>query len=419
MNDRLSWYGRHVHPAVRAAALAAARAYRRSLRTTCFVAVTGSSGKTTTKTLIDRVLAARARGVVSFESRNTAGEIVRTLLRTRPWHTYCVQEIGAFRPGGIRELGSVFRPRIAVVTVVAQEHRKAFPTLASVAREKSELVRALPPDGWAVLNGDDPFCDAMRTQAPGHTLTYGTSEAADLRASDIRSAWPEPLSFLVHHAGDTLRVQTRLHGRFWTTSVLAALGAGIAAGVPLVEASAAIGACDPIKGRMSPVRLPGDVTFIRDDWKNPEWSLSHLYDFLREARANRRVLILGSISDSRQKPKRLYRRILAEAEEAADAVLLTGQWAHLIEQETAAASSRARAFRSVRELNEYLKRYVMPGDLVVLRANVSLDHLERLFLDRIRPVGCWRVRCGVRSGCDTCSRLYRPFDPTRDADRVT
>jgi Alr-MurF fusion protein len=150
------------------------------------VAVTGSVGKTTTVRAIAELLAIAAPTFRSRQSFNSLLGLPIAIARLRDEHRFAVLEFGADRFGEIRQLAALFPPRVAVVTRVAEAHLDAFGTLDGVAREKGALVEALPADGWAILNGDDPRVLAMRERTRARVLTFGLGEECDLYASDVR-----------------------------------------------------------------------------------------------------------------------------------------------------------------------------------------------------------------------------------------
>src|SRR5205807_2947872 len=201
--------------------LAVARTQRRRLGRTTFIGVTGSAGKTSTKELVAAVLGAELRGTKSPGNDNRLSRVGRTILRTRPRDAFSVVEVAAWRPGSVAETADLLRPDIAVVTTIGSDHFSAFRSLEATAAEKQALVDALPTTGTAVLNVDDPRVAAMADGFQGRVITFGEAPGATLRAEDVSSAWPDPLSFTLHHDGRSLPVRTRLNGRYWTTSVLA------------------------------------------------------------------------------------------------------------------------------------------------------------------------------------------------------
>lgn len=398
-------YDRFIRLPVRRTAMACALARRRACRHTQFVAVTGSSGKTTAKNMMVAVLAAKGSVKSSRGSRNAMGEMVRTIMAVRGSHAFCVMEMGDGRVGSIRSLAEIFLPDISVITCVNREHYGTFRSMEAVALEKGALVKALRPSGWAVLNRDDPSCVAMANDTEARILFFGLDENADLRATRISAAWPDRLLFTATYRGESAEVRTRLAGKFWVTSALAAIGAGLAAGVKLSDAAAALESVTPFDGRMSIHEHEG-MTFIRDDWKNPEWSLPATFDFMREARAARRILVLGHISDTPRRPSQLYPRALAEARRVSDIVLLTGSWAAKLKPGLTDGVT-AVALETLRDVHDWLKANAQPGDLILLRGNSTIDHMERIVHDREKPIACWRQDCRIIWRCHECRHLYR------------
>ncbi|MCI0632987.1 MAG: hypothetical protein L0206_03590, partial [Actinobacteria bacterium] len=181
--------------AVKLVLLPVTRAWRRRLRGTTFIGITGSAGKTTAKRLLLEVLSAHAPTTANRGSSNRAKSLAEVLKRTRQRHRFCIQELGADGPGSLQELLWAFEPDVALVTTVGLEHMSAFKTREAVADEKASLVAALPSNGLTVLNADDPLVRAMAGVARCRVVLYGVSPDADVRAEDVHSAWPEPLSF--------------------------------------------------------------------------------------------------------------------------------------------------------------------------------------------------------------------------------
>jgi UDP-N-acetylmuramoyl-tripeptide--D-alanyl-D-alanine ligase len=396
-----------VRDALLALGLAAARRHRNRLSGPTFIGVTGSVGKTTTKELVAAVLGGEGAGTKTPGSRNQLNLVGRTILQTRQRHAFSVHEVPAWRPGSVREIAALIRPDIAAVTRIGSDHRRVFRTLEATAAEKRALVEALPPDGVAVLNADDPHVLAMANAFPGRVITFGAAADATLRADDVRSSWPDRLTFTLRAEGRAFPVRTQLNGRFWIASVLAAVGVGVALDVPLDRALAAVASVEPVTGRMSVVEQ-GGVTFVRDDTKAPRWSLDATFEFLAEARAARKVLVLGTISDYPGSMSATYSRTAARALEVADEVAFVGPNSrHALK----AGSDSLSAFATVREAAEHFRTTLRDGDLVLLKGSVRADHLSRIALNRVSEVRCWRTSCGRVSFCEDCRLLYGRFAP--------
>jgi UDP-N-acetylmuramyl pentapeptide synthase len=383
--------------------------YRRLLRNTRFVGVTGSGGKTTTKDLIFEVLRAKFRAHKSHDSNNQLFAVARTIFALRPSVEYCVQEIGADGVGSLDDPVKLLQPSIAVVTNVRTDHCTAFDNDDGIAAEKAKLVRGLASDGVAVLNADDERVLEMARFAPGRVLTYGTCAGADVRADEVVSDWPNGLRFVLHYRGASIAGQTGLHGTHLIHCVLAAVAVGLAAGMRLAECVAPIRDFRSHLGRMSIHNSRSGIVFIRDDWKSPLWSIRYPIEFMAGVAAKRKVLVLGTISDYRGQGYSPYRDTVGHALQFVDEVVMVGE--HATKATRIArrfATTAVRGFPTVRAAAEYLRDVVRPGDAVLIKGANWSQHLGRLALIFDENVQCWRIRCGKQIFCENCALMTVP-----------
>ena len=386
--------------------------HRRWLRRTIFIGVTGSAGKTTTKDLIASILESHAGKIQKGSgSLNFPINVSHVVLSTRASDAYCVTEIAVTNHSGIDLPVALFRPMVGVVTNIGGDHVSAYGNLDALAAEKSKLVKALPNSGIAVLNADDPRVLAMASQCVGRTMTYGMGNNAMLRGEAIDSEWPSRLSFTVKWDGQSARVRTQLCGSHWVPVVLAALATGVALGVPLEVAVAAVAAVKPFEGRMSPVELDDGVTFMRDDWKAPFWTIAPTFEFMRHASAERKIIVMGTISDYVGASSTRYVEIAREALAVADCVLFVGPRSSACLRAKKDANDQLFAFPSLRNASTFLQSYLQPGDLVLLKGSVRTDHLQRLILTRRDGVACWRSDCARMHDCSECPLLHKSSEP--------
>jgi UDP-N-acetylmuramyl pentapeptide synthase len=233
-------------------------------------------------------------------------------------------------------------------------------------------VRGVPKGGLAILNADDPSVAAMREVASCGTVLAGTDPNADLRAEEVCSIWPDPLSMVVSGRTDRFRVRTQLHGEQWVFPVLAAVELGRRFGVPTAEVCSAIADCPPAPGRMSALCTPAGVHWLCDDWKAPVWSFAEVLKQLRQARADRRVLVLGSFSDSPLKPRRLYARLARQGRAVAQQVCLVGRHAHHgLRARKDTTDGSIQAFQNAPAAADFLAGFLRRGDLVVVKATAT------------------------------------------------
>jgi UDP-N-acetylmuramoyl-tripeptide--D-alanyl-D-alanine ligase len=382
-----------------------------------FIGITGSAGKTTTVDLAAAALSAQGL-CQKTKTFNSELAIIRAILDTGRRHRYCVAELAASGPGTLDIPIRVFRPEIAVITVIGRDHISAYADIEGIAAEKGKVVSALPADGTAVLNIDDPLVRAIGERCGRKVIWFGEAEGSTLRLVEARSRWPEPLSLSVAYEGTVYEVPTHLHGRHMALSVIAALGTALAAGVPLDAAIRAIASVLPSEGRMEAVDGGGGVTFIRDDWKSPGWSFTIPLEFLREAQATRKVAVIGTVSDTTGDSSKNYKRFCRQVREVADLVVFVGPHAHrAVRARQKEDDASIHGFSSIRQAVAFLDQQLREGDLVLLKGSNRADHLCRILLNRKQPVRCWRERCEKVIFCNACHQLLTPsgdtgFDPS-------
>lgn len=356
--------------------------YRMRLRGVVFIGVTGSCGKTTTKEMMAAVLSSQYKGHKSKDNNNTLSAVIQSVLLTRKEYNFCVQE---FTVGGLGEEISLekqfemFKPQMGVVTTVGDDHISAHGSREAIAAEKGKLIAALPKNGTAILNADDPLVLGMQSRCKGRVLTYGLSPDAMLRAEEIRDDWPNRLSLTVRCEGESVRVQTQLCGAHLVPNILAAMAAGKAMGVSLQSAAAALESVSPVPGRMSPIDSPEGVTFICDDVKASVWAIPPALDFMRRAVAKRKIIILGTLSDYLKPMNPTYALVARQALGVADYVFFVGPWASRCLRAKRDPDDQAlQAFVTVDHINGFLHGFLEPGDLVLIKGSSRTDGLSRI-----------------------------------------
>ena len=383
--------------------------HRRRIDHVTFIGITGSAGKTTTKDLTATILANCNPCQKTFLSYNTLSSIVRTVLNTHKVHRYCVAEVAAYSPGTLDLSLRLLKPNIAVITLIGGDHFSDFKSMEAIALEKGKVVRALPLHGTAVLNIDDPLVRSIGEGCNRRIIWFGEGAGATLRLREARSRWPDPLTLFFEYQNKTCEVRTQLHGTHMAIPVLASLGVALAADLPLEKAIVAIAQVQPTEGRMQVVNGDDGVVFIRDDSKAPHWSLNAPLEFLREAKADRKVAVVGTISDASRDNTRKYKKVCRQIREFADLVVFVGPHAHrALRARQSESDSAIQGFSSIRYAATYLQTELRKGDLVLLKGSNKADHLVRLIIKRSRPIQCWKDRCGVEVFCDMCSKLYKP-----------
>ena len=280
-------------------ALAAASARR---LTATVIAITGSSGKTSTKDLVSQLLARHGNTVAPPESFNNELGHPYTVLLADEHTEYLVLEASARGLGHITHLTEIAPPRIGAVLNVGTAHLGEFGSAAAIAQAKGELVEALPSaasGGVAVLNADDPAVLAMAGRTRAALVAFGEHANADVRAADVRIDQLGRASFELMAASGRAPVRLSLYGEHHVTNALAAAAIGLSCGLETAEVAAGLSAASVrSRWRMEVTHTRNGVTVINDAYNaNPESMRAALKALATMTRGRRSFAVLGHMAE--------------------------------------------------------------------------------------------------------------------------
>ena len=275
--------------------LAAAGRLARTCLPDRVIGVTGSVGKTSVKDLTASVLKTTFTTAYSERSFNNEMGVPLTLLNAPADTTAAVIEMGARGRGHIADLCSIATPTIGVVTAVAAVHTELFGTLADVARAKGELVEALPPDGFAVLNAGDDAVRGMADRTEATVVTYG--ERGEVRAAGVELDADLRPRFVLEAGGRQHAVQLAVRGRHNVDNALAAAAVGQVCGLELEAIARGLEQAALSPWRMELRRVEDGGTVINDAYNANPTSMKAALDSLAALTAVRRVAVLGAMGE--------------------------------------------------------------------------------------------------------------------------
>lgn len=394
---------------------AAARVHRARLpATTRVVAVVGTFGKTTTSRA---VRAALGLDPAAHVSANCWEHVARRVLAVRRDDANAVIEVGIAKPGEMAQYARVVRPDVTVVTSIGSEHRRSLRTPEGTRDEKAHMVRALAPDGLAVLNGDDPNVAWMRGETRARVVTFGLDPSNDVVGSDLRLDWPHGMELTVAARGASARVRAPLFGEKMAYPLLAAAAVGLEAGRTLDDVAHHLAHVTPAPGRLQPFALPDDVWVLRDEHKSGYETFHAALDAFAAIEARRRIAVVGDIGEPPRPQGPAYRALGARLGGIAARIVVVGSMHRRIVGGARDAGMPGEhvidAGRAVHDAIALLRGMLRPGDVVLLKGR-DTQHLERIWLALAgRTVGCRRVHCDMRGRCDRCPMLERGWPDDR------
>lgn len=370
-----------------------ARWYRRSVvgGSVTVVAVTGSNGKTTTKTMIAHVLNGRWKGRASIKSFNNEIGVPLTLLSTEPSDEFVVCEVGTNAPGEIAALARLVEPEVAVITGIAPVHLEGLGSLEGIAAEKLSLLNELRPDGCAVINADSELLrwsmSHDRQIAKIKKVTFGEWPEADLRLTGARtldlSADGPTGSRVAQEFTVNGRFVYRLNvpGRHNVLNALAAIGVARRFGMEDAEIAARLATFELPPMRLDSRRV-GSLTLINDAYNANPASMAAGVEVLTSTPADgRRVLVMGDMRELGPAAADLHRETAERVGRSSlDVVISVGEHAKAVRDAVQAASGgriETHAYATTDLARRRLGSLLRAGDTVLVKGSRAMA-LERL-----------------------------------------
>ncbi len=355
------------------------------------VGITGSAGKTTTKEMIARVLATRFQVLKTEGNFNNHLGVPLTLLRLTPAHEIAVIEMGMNHAGEIAALAQIAQPQVGVFTVVAPVHLGFFSSLDAIAAAKRELLEALPGQGIAVLNANDPRVARFGEGWPGRKIFYGLSDDAaqdrsahgwNVRIENIIPQAGEGSEFTAVAGGQRETMHVPLLGRHNVANAAAALATGQIFGVDLRHAAHALAGLRPGPGRGRVLRI-GEATVLDDCYNaNPE-AVERMLHVLRHMPGRRHLAVLGEMRELGATSRDWHLKIgQLCAQLKLDAVFAVAGDAGMILEGARAEGLNAPGefFPDVQACIPAVRAALRPGDVILVKGSHGV-HLEILVAD--------------------------------------
>ncbi len=339
------------------------------------VAVTGTNGKTTTKDMTAAVLAKKWCVTKTAGNYNNHIGVPLTLLGVEERHTAAVVEIGMNHPGEIARLGAAVKPQVGIITNVSEAHIETMHDIETVAEAKGELLDVLEVGGAAILNADDPRVMSQAGRAQTDVTTFGLSENADVRASDIEAS-ASGVRFRVEKSdivGASTTIVLPVPGRHNVMNALAAVAAGAVLGVSVAEAAGALSDFEPSPMRMA-VLTVGGRTVINDAYNcNPGSLRAALETLVSVGRGKETAAVIGDMLEMGERSEDVHREAgVAAAELGVERLYLFGSEIEALRDgaiDSGMPPDRVGMYRDKDALVRELDRDLAPDGVVLLKGS--------------------------------------------------
>ena len=358
--------------------------YRRQMPPSSrIIAVSGASGKTTTKEMIASVLGQRFNIVKTDGNENNHIGVPLNLLKLDPCCDFGVFELGSNHPGEMRLLAELVRPDIGVVTNIGLAHAEFLRDEAGVAEEEGTPLEYLPRngDGLAVLNADDMWCDKLRIRTNATVVTVGIEKFADIRASDIKINGDVKFRLNIAKKRDDVIVRLKTLGSHQIYNALQAAAVAYIQGLDLDDIREGLETMEYPKMRMEQAMLRG-VRFVNDCYNANVPSMKAALRMIRETPCNnQKIAVLGDMLELGEHTRREHLNIGAMAANSRlKRLIVVGQAARWIAEGAVDAGMETHGVVPVLnagEAAESLLSLVQEGDLVLIKGSRAL-RLEKI-----------------------------------------
>lgn len=254
------------------------------------VAVTGSVGKTTTRSMLHATLSARFNGIQSIGNFNNQYGVPLSLLQLGPAQEFAVLEVAASRREEIADLASIIHPEVGVITAIAPTHLDTFGTIENIARTKGELLEAIPESGFAVLNGDDDLIRELASRANCRVIFVG-----ERRGNDLVAEWVKVENGWLRFSIDRSEFDIPVIGRHHLTAAMVSVAVGREVDMTDEEIATGLRMFDPAPGRCRLTRV-GPWTVIDDTYNASPASAAAACRALQDwETSTKKILVMGDM----------------------------------------------------------------------------------------------------------------------------
>ncbi|MEI7637926.1 MAG: UDP-N-acetylmuramoyl-tripeptide--D-alanyl-D-alanine ligase [Syntrophus sp. (in: bacteria)] len=260
------------------------------------LAITGSSGKTTTKEMAAAILG-RGRKILKTEGNyNNLIGLPLTLFNLKHDNTTAILELGTNQRGEIARLTKIAAPEIGLITNIGPAHLEGFADLTGVAEEKKDLFLNMPPEGTIIINHDDPFLRRSGDSWTGRCVYFGLKEGADVGAEKITYRHAQGTSFTLRIGEEHQEVIMPIAGEHQVMNALAAAASAWAAGVTIADIGQGLTNFSPVPGRMEVLPLKNGTFVINDTYNANPSSVGAALKTLKTLKGRgRSVVVLGDM----------------------------------------------------------------------------------------------------------------------------
>ncbi|MBW1992897.1 MAG: UDP-N-acetylmuramoyl-tripeptide--D-alanyl-D-alanine ligase [Deltaproteobacteria bacterium] len=356
-------------------ALGLMAAFNRDRHRASVVAVTGSTGKTTTREMIQAVVSQKYHTLTSKKNYNNEIGLPLTLLELSPHHQWAIVELGMNHLGEISRLTRICRPDIGVITNIGPVHLEGVGSIEGVMRAKGELLEEMDPQTTAVLNADDEYVLKLARDSSVNIVLFGQSEKALIRAQ-APAADGQEIGFRLILPEQSCLVRIGVPGKFMVSNALAASAVGYLLGLSAQEIKTGLERFRPIENRMNIVHTTSGIHIVNDAYNANPTSMEAAIGTLASLKGPARgVLVIGDMLELGAHAESMHKNLgMMIARFCIERLYVTGDFADVV-QSGALEGGMAEhqiLLGTKDEIFQDLIRWIQPGDWILVKGSRAM-----------------------------------------------
>jgi UDP-N-acetylmuramoyl-tripeptide--D-alanyl-D-alanine ligase len=345
------------------------------------IAITGSSGKTTTKEMVAGVVGTTKKTLKSRGNFNNLVGLPLTLLEMNASHEVAIVEMGTNRSGEIGRLTQIAIPDIGLITNIGPAHLEGLKSMDVVREEKWDLFNKMENRGTAIINNDDDSLRELAGRWNGDAVTFGIKNDADVRAEHISIKGRTGTNFTLTIDGVPRELKMSITGEHNIYNALAAAASSLAVGIEHDLICEGLQSFKPISGRMEILNLKNGAFLIDDTYNANPASVSVALKTLKDLKERgKSTVILGDMLELGAWAEEMHEDIGSlMADTGVDTIFLRGKFSRAVSEGAVRGGLKSNQFyfpETTKEIVTHLRQHLKEGDWVLVKGSRNMKMEE-------------------------------------------
>ena len=352
-------------------ALQAISRYYRNLFDIPFIAVTGSTGKTSTKDMMASILSEKYNVLKNEGNFNNHIGLPLSIFNLEDNHEIGILEMGMSNFGEILELTEITRPHISVITNIGYSHIEYLGSKENIMKAKMECSKFLKADDYLLLNGDDEYLKTLKNKDSIYKkIFFGLSQDNDIYPKNLKNLGEKGFTFDVELDGREHSFTIKQQGIHNVYNALVGIWIGWYKGLNIDEINNGLINYTPSKMRMEIIKT-NNITIVNDAYNASPDSMKAALSVIKDMNGNRKIAVLGNMLELGQFSEKVHRNVGEHAVDKIDILISIGDYAKWIAEEFKKYDNKKDVYtvNSNNEACDILNRILKEDDIVLLKGS--------------------------------------------------